>query len=117
MLSGCSADGSVLGSGPRGRGFKSRHSDHGKNLAISTIAGFLLEISTVSGIWSIAFYYYILHKFALFLILLHLSIEQSIERISLKPFELSKTLQVNSQRQEKIIGVVVQSACIKSALE
>ena len=25
---GCSADGSVLGSGPRGRGFKSRHSDH-----------------------------------------------------------------------------------------
>ena len=27
-LSGCSADGSVLGSGPRGRGFKSRHSDH-----------------------------------------------------------------------------------------
>ena len=26
-LSGCSADGSVLGSGPRGRGFKSRHSD------------------------------------------------------------------------------------------
>ena len=26
--SGCSADGSVLGSGPRGRGFKSRHSDH-----------------------------------------------------------------------------------------
>ena len=27
-LSGCSADGSVLGSGPRGREFKSRHSDH-----------------------------------------------------------------------------------------
>ena len=27
-LSGCSAAGSVLGSGPRGRGFKSRHSDH-----------------------------------------------------------------------------------------
>ena len=27
-ISGCSADGSVLGSGPRGRGFKSRHSDH-----------------------------------------------------------------------------------------
>ena len=26
--SGCSADGSALGSGPRGRGFKSRHSDH-----------------------------------------------------------------------------------------
>ena len=28
----CSADGSVLGSGPRGRGFKSRHSDHLKPL-------------------------------------------------------------------------------------
>ena len=27
-ISGCSAAGSVLGSGPRGRGFKSRHSDH-----------------------------------------------------------------------------------------
>ena len=28
LVSGCSADGSVLGSGPRGRGFKSPHSDH-----------------------------------------------------------------------------------------
>src|SRR5699024_6497749 len=28
FLSGCSADGSALGSGPRGRGFESRHSDH-----------------------------------------------------------------------------------------
>ena len=28
VFSGCSADGSALGSGPRGRGFKSRHSDH-----------------------------------------------------------------------------------------
>ena len=27
-LSGCSADGSVLVSGPRGRGFKSSHSDN-----------------------------------------------------------------------------------------
>ena len=27
-VSGCSAGGSVLGSGPRGRGFESRHSDH-----------------------------------------------------------------------------------------
>ena len=27
---GCSAVGSALGSGPRGRGFKSRHSDHEK---------------------------------------------------------------------------------------
>ena len=26
--SGCSAVGSALGSGPRGRGFESRHSDH-----------------------------------------------------------------------------------------
>ena len=32
MLSGCSADGSVLGSGPRGRGFKSRHSDQNKRI-------------------------------------------------------------------------------------
>ena len=33
-LSGCSADGSVLGSGPRGRGFKSRHSDQIKKSRI-----------------------------------------------------------------------------------
>ena len=30
IASGCSADGSVLGSGPRGHGFESRHSDHNK---------------------------------------------------------------------------------------
>ena len=30
QLSGCSAVGSALGSGPRGRGFESRHSDHKK---------------------------------------------------------------------------------------
>ena len=29
-LTGCSAAGSALGSGPRGRGFESRHSDHKK---------------------------------------------------------------------------------------
>ena len=29
-MSGCSAVGSALGSGPRGRGFESRHSDHNK---------------------------------------------------------------------------------------
>ena len=28
FITGCSAVGSALGSGPRGRGFKSRHSDH-----------------------------------------------------------------------------------------
>ena len=28
FFSGCSAVGSALGSGPRGRGFESRHSDH-----------------------------------------------------------------------------------------
>ena len=37
-LSGCSADGSVLGSGPRGRGFKSRHSDHKGTVAMIQIA-------------------------------------------------------------------------------
>ena len=30
FFSGCSAVGSALGSGPRGRGFESRHSDHKK---------------------------------------------------------------------------------------
>ena len=42
-LSGCSADGSVLGSGPRGRGFKSRHSDHLKRSRkpyLSKVCGF-----------------------------------------------------------------------------
>lgn len=42
-LSGCSADGSVLGSGPRGRGFKSRHSDHlkrSRNPYLSRVCGF-----------------------------------------------------------------------------
>ena len=34
-LSGCSAVGSALGSGPRGRGFKSRHSDHFVKIRIS----------------------------------------------------------------------------------
>lgn len=39
-LSGCSADGSVLGSGPRGREFKSRHSDHVAADVISSAAIF-----------------------------------------------------------------------------
>ena len=45
-LSGCSADGSVLGSGPRGRGFKSRHSDHMKVLKTLGFQGFFIFIFT-----------------------------------------------------------------------
>ncbi len=42
IFSGCSADGSALGSGPRGRGFKSRHSDH-KELNVFALGSLVFE--------------------------------------------------------------------------
>ena len=42
-LSGCSADGSVLGSGPRGRGFKSRCSDQKEPVHIRVLVLFCLR--------------------------------------------------------------------------
>ena len=45
-LTGCSAVGSALGSGPRGRGFKSPHSDH-KTGTTSSRACFALKISPI----------------------------------------------------------------------
>ena len=52
-LSGCSADGSVLGSGPRGREFKSRHSDHIAADVVSFAAIFYSHIPCATGANSI----------------------------------------------------------------
>ena len=49
-LSGCSAAGSALGSGPRGRGFKSRHSDQKVEDHSCGLRLFLL-LSFCDGIW------------------------------------------------------------------
>ena len=48
FFSGCSADGSALGSGPRGRGFESRHSDQ-KTFQLWLEGLFLFRTQKVCG--------------------------------------------------------------------
>lgn len=52
-LRGVAKFGIALGSGPRGRGFKSRHSDHRKPLISCEIGGFH-NFSTEMFFWNLA---------------------------------------------------------------
>ena len=55
-LSGCSSAGRALGSGPRGRGFKSRHSDQYHLLVVSGTAGIRVLASSETSGWGRSVY-------------------------------------------------------------